>query len=47
MARPFTVAGMGLASNFAGADIGTKARFKRANDTNEIKGVKLRYTEFR
>ena len=40
------VGGMGLASNFAGADIGTKARFKRANDTNEIKGVKLQYTEF-
>jgi ABC-type branched-subunit amino acid transport system substrate-binding protein len=44
--KTITVAGMGLASNFAGADIGAKARFKRANDTNEIKGVKLRYTEF-
>ena len=40
------VAGMGIASNFAGADIGTKARFKRANDTNEIPGVKFQYTEF-
>jgi branched-chain amino acid transport system substrate-binding protein len=40
------VAGMGIASNFAGADIGTKARFKRANDTNEVPGVKFQYTEF-
>jgi branched-chain amino acid transport system substrate-binding protein len=44
--KTITVAGIGFASNFAGSDIGTKARFKRANDTNEIPGVKLRYTEF-
>jgi branched-chain amino acid transport system substrate-binding protein len=40
------VGGMGFAANFSGADIGTKARLKRANDTNEVKGVKFQYTEF-
>jgi hypothetical protein len=44
--KTITVAGMGLGSNFATADVGTKARFKRANDTNELKGIKLDYTEF-
>jgi ABC-type branched-subunit amino acid transport system substrate-binding protein len=41
-----TVAGLGSASNFKGADIGTIARFKRANDTHEVKGVKFDYSEF-
>jgi branched-chain amino acid transport system substrate-binding protein len=44
--KTIKIAGMGLGSNFAAADIGTKARFKRANDTNELKGIKLEYTEF-
>jgi ABC-type branched-subunit amino acid transport system substrate-binding protein len=38
--------GLGLASNFGGNDIGTKARFKRANDTNELKGITLEYVGF-
>jgi hypothetical protein len=41
-----TTAGMGVASSFGDADIGTQARYKRANDTNEVKGVKFKYTEF-
>jgi ABC-type branched-subunit amino acid transport system substrate-binding protein len=44
--KTITIAGMGIASNFAGADIGTIARVKRFNDTNEIPGVKIKYTEF-
>ena len=40
------IAGLGWKSHFGGSDIGAKARFKRANDTNEIKGVKFEYTEF-
>jgi len=40
------VAGIGGVSNFAGAEIGTEARFKRANDTNELNGVKLQFVEF-
>jgi ABC-type branched-subunit amino acid transport system substrate-binding protein len=40
------IAGMGVGSSFSGAPIGTQARFKRFNDTNEIKGLKLNYTEF-
>lgn len=39
-------AGLGPASDFGDADIGTRARYKRANDTNEVKGVKFQYTEF-
>jgi ABC-type branched-subunit amino acid transport system substrate-binding protein len=38
--------GLGLGSNFAGADIGTRARFERANRTNELKGIKLEYVGF-
>jgi ABC-type branched-subunit amino acid transport system substrate-binding protein len=41
-----TVAGLGLLASFAGADIGTEARFKRANDTNELNGIRLKYVEF-
>ena len=44
--KTITVGGIGFLANFAGADIGAKARFKRANDTNELKGVKIKYTEF-
>jgi ABC-type branched-subunit amino acid transport system substrate-binding protein len=39
------VAGLGYLSNFAGADIGTQARFKRFNDTNEIPGIKIQFLE--
>ena len=41
-----TVAGLGLASNFGTADVGAMARFQRANDTNELKGIKIKYLEF-
>jgi ABC-type branched-subunit amino acid transport system substrate-binding protein len=38
--------GLVSAANFAGSDLGTKARFKRANDTNEVKGIKFEYIGF-
>jgi branched-chain amino acid transport system substrate-binding protein len=41
-----TVAGVGSASNFAGADIGAQARFQRANDTDELDGIQIEYLEF-
>jgi ABC-type branched-subunit amino acid transport system substrate-binding protein len=40
------VAGIGNGRDFGTADVGTKARFKRANDTNELNGIKLSYAEF-
>jgi len=44
--KTVTVAGLGLASNFEAAAVGAIARFNRANDTNELKGIKIKYTEF-
>ena len=45
--KTITVAGMGLASNFTREPISVRRlKFRRANDTNEISGVKLRYAEF-
>ncbi|HXY94085.1 MAG TPA: ABC transporter substrate-binding protein [Acidimicrobiia bacterium] len=42
-----TVAGMGFAANFdPDATTGATARFKRFNDDNEIKGIKIDYKEF-
>jgi hypothetical protein len=42
-----TIAGMGFAGNFEpDASVGANARFKRFNDTNEIKGLKIDYKEF-
>jgi ABC-type branched-subunit amino acid transport system substrate-binding protein len=42
-----TVAGMGYAANFdPDGTIGATARFKRFNDTNEMKGIKISYKEF-
>ena len=41
-----TVAGLGLKSQLGGAETGAEARIKRFNDTNEIKGIKIKYTEF-
>ena len=41
-----TVAGFGIASQFANVPIGTQARIKRFNDSNELKGVKIKYAEF-
>ena len=40
------VAGIGDAVGFGDADLGTKARFQRANNTNELNGIKLDYLEF-
>jgi ABC-type branched-subunit amino acid transport system substrate-binding protein len=39
------VAGLATASLFAGAADGAQARFKRANDTNEIPGIKIKFVE--
>lgn len=41
-----TVAGIGSANNFAEADVGAQARFKRANDTDELDGITIEYLEF-
>jgi ABC-type branched-subunit amino acid transport system substrate-binding protein len=41
-----TVGGFGIASQFANVPTGTQARIKRFNDTNEIKGIQLKYAEF-
>ena len=42
-----TLAGMGYAANFdPDGTIGATARFKRFNDTNEMKGIKISYKEF-
>jgi ABC-type branched-subunit amino acid transport system substrate-binding protein len=42
-----TVAGMGYAANFdPDGTIGATARFKRFNDANEMKGIKIEYKEF-
>lgn len=41
-----TVAGMGSGTNFADADLGAQARFKRANDTDELDGITIEYLEF-
>ena len=40
-----TLASMGIAAQFPGVPTGVEARIKRFNDNNEIKGVKLKYTE--
>jgi ABC-type branched-subunit amino acid transport system substrate-binding protein len=33
-------------SSFADANLGAEARFKRANDTNELNGIKIQFVEF-
>jgi branched-chain amino acid transport system substrate-binding protein len=40
------VAGIGSAANFAEADIGAQARFQRFNETDELEGIEIEYTEF-
>jgi ABC-type branched-subunit amino acid transport system substrate-binding protein len=40
------VAGLAIKSNFAKSDVGAQARFKRFNDDQEIKGVKIDYVEY-
>jgi ABC-type branched-subunit amino acid transport system substrate-binding protein len=44
--KTIKIAGIGIASNFTGADVGTKARVKRANDSDELSGIKIQYTDF-
>ena len=41
-----TVAGYGIKSQLPTGETGAAARFKRFNDTNEIKGVKINFAEF-
>jgi ABC-type branched-subunit amino acid transport system substrate-binding protein len=31
---------------WSGSEVGTQARIKRANDTNELNGIKIKFTEF-
>jgi hypothetical protein len=39
--KTITVAGLGIKAQLPAAETGARARIKRFNDTNEIKGVKL------
>lgn len=39
------VAGMGIKARLPGSELGAMARIKRFNDTNEIPGIKIEYTE--
>jgi ABC-type branched-subunit amino acid transport system substrate-binding protein len=40
------VAALGIVAQFPGVPLGVQARIKRFNDTNEIKGVKIKFAEF-
>jgi branched-chain amino acid transport system substrate-binding protein len=40
------VAGIGSAANFAEADVGAQARFQRFNESDELEGIEIEYTEF-
>jgi ABC-type branched-subunit amino acid transport system substrate-binding protein len=44
--KTITTGGIGFARNFPDAGVGTEARFKRANDTNEVKGYTFELKEF-
>lgn len=44
--KTIKVSGLGYAANFFDAPVGAQARFKRANDDNELKGVKIEFGEF-
>ena len=46
ISKTITTAGLGFAKNYGDALVGTQARYKRANDTNEVKGYKFEVTEF-
>ncbi|HZP29749.1 MAG TPA: ABC transporter substrate-binding protein [Acidimicrobiia bacterium] len=41
-----TVAALGIVSQFPGVPLGVNARITRFNDSNELKGVKIKFTEF-
>ena len=40
------VAGLGISASFPGAEVGARARILKFNETNELPGVKIEYTEF-
>ncbi|MCU1459827.1 MAG: transporter substrate-binding protein [Actinomycetia bacterium] len=40
------LASLGIKSQLPGVEFGSRARVKRFNDTNEVPGIKLDYTEF-
>jgi ABC-type branched-subunit amino acid transport system substrate-binding protein len=40
------IGGLGFMQNFGDATVGAEARFKRANDSNEVKGYKFEYAGF-
>jgi ABC-type branched-subunit amino acid transport system substrate-binding protein len=40
-----TLAGLGIKSTYPAAEVGAEARVKRFNDTNEIKGITLKFAE--
>ncbi len=44
--KTIKVSGLGFATNFADSSVGAEARFKAANDGNELKGVKIEYGGF-
>jgi len=44
--KTIKVSGLGLAANFFDSPVGAQARFKRANDDNELNGVKIEFGEF-
>jgi hypothetical protein len=46
LTKTIKVAGLGHLAQFADAATGAQARFKRFNDTNEMPGVKIKFTEF-
>ena len=41
-----TVAGIGIKGQLPGVEFGARARIKRFNDTNEIPGITINYTEY-
>jgi ABC-type branched-subunit amino acid transport system substrate-binding protein len=41
-----TVAGMGVVTQLPNTAVGAQARIKRFNDTNEIKGIKIKWADF-
>ena len=44
--KTVTVASLGIKQQLPGVETGAQARIKRFNDENELKGVKIDYTEF-
>jgi ABC-type branched-subunit amino acid transport system substrate-binding protein len=44
--KTIKVSGLGFAANFADSAVGAEARFNRANETNELKGVTIEFGDF-